>query len=87
MFKDMKAMWDWKATAAVIFLITLAAGSFMVNEVLGWVIVAGIAFIFLASMYNHRVDRLEMERDMRMRRRVARKLDEEERKAAEKKTG
>ncbi len=87
MFKDMKAMWDWKATAAVIFLIMLVAGSFAVSEVLGWVIAAGIAFIFLSSMYNHRVDRLEMERDMRMRRRLARKLDEEERKAAEKKTG
>ncbi len=79
MFKDMKAMWDWKATAAVIFLIMLVAGSFVVSEVLGWIIFGGIAFIFLSSMYNHRVNRLEMEQDMRRQRRIARKLDEEER--------
>ena len=82
MFKDMKEMWDWKATVAAFFLFMLVAGSFAANEVLGWIIFGGIVFIFLASMYNHRVDRLEMERDMRMRRRIARKLDEEERESA-----
>lgn len=79
MFKDMKAMWDGKATAAVIAIVVIVALSFMGGEAVGWIVFGGIVFFFLASMYHNRVERLEMEWDMRRQRRIARKLDEEER--------
>ena len=87
MFKDMKEMWDWKATVAVIVIVVIVALSFMGGEVVGWIVIGGIVFFFLANMYHNRVARLEMEGAMRRQRRIAKKLDEEERKAAEKKTG
>lgn len=79
MFKDMKAMWDGKATAAVIFLVVVIALSFMGGEVVGFLVTGGLVAAFLISAYNNRVKRLEMEWDMRRRRRIAKKLDEEER--------
>ena len=83
MFKDIKAMWDGKATAAAIAIVVIVALSFMGGEAVGWIVFGGIVFFFLASMYHNRVERLEMEWDMRRWRRIAKKLDEDERREAE----